>query len=201
MLKNKKKGETEEVGWPKVARVEYWNALPEAISVRCPPFALLSCPLQASSSFPSTSLSLYLLLFSLSCRFASRLFLPPSLSLLRVPFAKLRSIFHLEFRRSLAINPRIHYGLRGPYCSFFATSARCLPVPASLPCLPACLPTCLPACLSCLLACLRRSSASLRFAGPPRRSRRVVFRVCDVIPGHWSDAGFREYRQIGRAHV
>ena len=62
MLKNKKKGGrgSEEVGWPKVARVEYWNALPEAISVRCPPFALLSCPLQASSSFPSPSLSLYL---------------------------------------------------------------------------------------------------------------------------------------------
>lgn len=54
---------TEEVGWPKVARVEYWNALPEAISVRCPPFVLLSCPLQASSSFPSPSLSLSSFLF------------------------------------------------------------------------------------------------------------------------------------------
>lgn len=42
----------EKRGWPKVARVEYWNALPEAISVRCPPFVLLSCPLQASSSPP-----------------------------------------------------------------------------------------------------------------------------------------------------
>lgn len=42
-------------GWPKVARVEYWNALPEAISVRCPPFALLSCPLQASSLPPPAS--------------------------------------------------------------------------------------------------------------------------------------------------
>lgn len=144
------------MGWPKVARVEYWNALPEAISVRCPPFALLSCPLQASSSFPSRSLSLYLSSFlsvsplcyaSLHGRCGLSLFLASSylyvrlsFSFLRVPFAKLRSIFHLELRRSLAINPRIHYGLRGPYCSFFATSARCLPadLPTFLTCLPAC---------------------------------------------------------------
>lgn len=48
MLKNKemeKGGRQRRLGWPKVARVEYWNALPEAISVRCPPFVLLSCPL------------------------------------------------------------------------------------------------------------------------------------------------------------
>lgn len=152
---------TEEVGWPKVARVEYWNALPEAISVRCPPFALLSCPLQASSSFPSPSLSLSLsIFFSSYLRFAV---LPrvspfsPFVSLRRVPFAKLRSIFHLEFRRSLAINPRIHYGLRGPYCFFFATSARCLCLPTDLL---ACLPAYLPACL-CSLAC---AGHRLRFA-------------------------------------
>lgn len=135
MLKNKKeraRWEAEEVGWPKVARVEYWNALPEAISVRCPPFALLSCPHQPSSSFSlSTFFSLSLSLRS--PRFASSLLvgvIPPSLSfvfpissvhslslsrslpfIFCVPFAKLRSIFHLEPRRSLAINPRIHYGL------------------------------------------------------------------------------------------
>lgn len=189
-------GGSEEVGWPKVARVEYWNALPEAISVRCPPFALLSCPLQASSSFPSRSLSLYLSSFlsvsplcyaSLHGRCGLSLFLASSylyvrlsFSFLRVPFAKLRSIFHLELRRSLAINPRIHYGLRVPTA------------PSSRHPHAACPPICLP---SYLPACLRRSSASLRFAGPPRRFRRVVFRVCDVIPGHWSDAGFREYRR------
>lgn len=55
MLKEQGEGEggQRRLGWPKVARVEYWNALPEAISVRCPPFVLLSCPLQASSSFPT----------------------------------------------------------------------------------------------------------------------------------------------------
>lgn len=61
---------------------------------------------------------------------------------LRVPFAKLRSIFHLEPRRSLAINPRIllrptgnpiasssrhpHVGLPG---CLLACSLACLPVP------------------------------------------------------------------------
>jgi len=59
------------LGWPKVARVEYWNALPEAISVRCPPFVLLSCPLQASSSFPTPLFLSVCLLFSLFLRFAS----------------------------------------------------------------------------------------------------------------------------------
>lgn len=155
-------------------------------------------------SHPPLFLSIYLL-FSLSRRFASLhglvrsacpsfslprvfLFVHPSLFLffLRVPFAKLRSIFHLELRRSLAINPRIHYGLRGPYCSFFATSARCL-LARRFAFLPACLPACLPAPVI--------GFASLRFAGPPRRSRRVVFRVCDDIPGHWSDASFRKYRR------
>lgn len=146
------------MGWPKVARVEYWNALPEAISVRCPPFALLSCPLQASSSFPSRSLSLYLSSFlsvsplcyaSLHGRTGLSLFLASSypyarlsFSFLRVPFAKLRSIFHLELRRSLAINPRIHYGLRGPYCSFFATSARSMRLARRSAYLLTCLPAC-----------------------------------------------------------
>ena len=130
-------------------------------------------------SHPPLFLSIYLL-FSLSCRFASlhglmrsacpsfslpRIFLSvrPSLFLffLRVPFAKLRSIFHLELRRSLAINPRIHYGLRGPYCSFFATSARCLLCSPPV-CQPSYLPAYLPACLpACLLAC---AGHRLRFA-------------------------------------
>lgn len=51
---------------------------------------------------------------------------------LRVPFAKLRSIFHLEPRRSLAINPRIHYGLRNPYCSFFARHPHVARLPTGL---------------------------------------------------------------------
>lgn len=106
----------EEVGWPKVARVEYWNALPEAISVRCPPFALLSCPLQVSSSFPYFSLSLCLPSFLSALSFVSSLLsslslsFSPFLSILS-PFTLLsraiRGIFHLEPRRSLAINPRI----------------------------------------------------------------------------------------------
>lgn len=100
-------------------------------------------PVRSACLYPSFLASSYLyILLSLS--------LP---LLLRVPFAKLRSIFHLELRRSLAINPRIHYGLRDPYCSFFATSARCLPTRRSayllacllLTCLSACSPVCLPA--------------------------------------------------------
>lgn len=183
------------MGWPKVARVEYWNALPEAISVRCPPFALLSCPLQASSSFPSRSLSLYLSSFlsvsplcyaSLHGRCGLSLFLASSypyvrlsFSFLRVPFAKLRSIFHLELRRSLAINPRIHYGLRGPYCSFFATSARCLPAD---------LPTFLPACLLAPVigfASLRGTTSTIqtrRLSGMRRHSRSLVRRGFSRVP-------------------
>lgn len=182
------------MGWPKVARVEYWNALPEAISVRCPPFALLSCPLQASSSFPSAlsfSLSIsFSLCLAVLLRVSLSLFIslsPLPLSLLHVPFAKLRSIFHLEFRRSLAINPRIHYGLRGPYCFFFATSARCPPV-----CLPACLPAYLPACLlACLpapvigFASLHGTTSTIqtrRLSGMRRHSRSLVRREFSRVP-------------------
>lgn len=75
-------GEGEEgqgkLGWPKVARVEYWNALPEAISVRCPPFVLLSCSLQASS-FPTSPLSLRLSSFlsvSSLCFFSAGVIFP-----------------------------------------------------------------------------------------------------------------------------
>lgn len=181
------------MGWPKVARVEYWNALPEAISVRCPPFALLSCPLQASSSFPSPSLSLYLSSFLSVSPFCFAYLpppLPPSLSLHCVPFAKLRSIFHLEFRRSLAINPRIHYGLRGPYCSFFATSARCLPARRSacllacLPALPACSPARLPASVIGF-ASLRGTTSTIqtrRLSGMRRHSRSLVRRGFSRVP-------------------
>ena len=68
----------------KVARVEYWNALPEAISVRCPPLVLLSrlCCFAASILHPlSHSLSFLV--------FQSSLSLPPS-------FAFLYSIYYLN---------------------------------------------------------------------------------------------------------
>lgn len=161
-------------------------------------------------SHPPLFLSIYLL-FSLSCRFASlhglmrsacpsfslpRIFLSarPSLFLffLRVPFAKLRSIFHLELRRSLAINPRIHYGLRGPYCSFFATSARCLLARRRFASLLTCLLTCLLAYpLACLpapvigFASLCRTTSTIqtrRLSGMRRHSRSLVRRKFSQVP-------------------
>lgn len=157
----------------------------------------LSC-LAHSKHLPPSHPALFLsicLLFSLSRLFATRLptagaglslFLASSylyarlsFSFLRVPFAKLRSIFHLELRRSLAINPRIHYGLRGPYCSFFATSARCLSVD---------LPTFLPACLLAPVigfASLRGTTSTIqtrRLSGMRRHSQSLVRRGFSRVP-------------------
>lgn len=107
MLKEQGEGEggQRRLGWPKVARVEYWNALPEAISVRCPPFVLLSCPLQASSSFPtlpsplpSFSPSLFLSVFFSLCFFALLLLNQCdilSLSFLSQSICKVESLFLL----------------------------------------------------------------------------------------------------------
>lgn len=90
-----------------------------------------------------------------------------------VPFAKLRSIFHLEPRRSLAINPRI---LLRPTGNPIASSSRHPHV--GLP--------------GCLLACLCRSSASLRgttstiqtrrLSGMRRHSRSLVRRGFSRVP-------------------
>lgn len=145
----------------------------------------LSC-LAHSKHLPPSHPALFLsicLLFSLSRLFATRLSTAGavclSFSFLRVPFAKLRSIFHLELRRSLAINPRIYYGLRGPYCSFLATSARCLPAD---------LPTFLPACLLAPVigfASLRGTTSTIqtrRLSGMRRHSRSLVRRGFSRVP-------------------
>lgn len=152
-----------------------------------PSIFLLPIPLSFSLSvFFSLCLAVLLRVSSSPCP-------PLSLSLHCVPFAKLRSIFHLEFRRSLAINPRIHYGLRGPYCSLLRdirTLPACPPV-----CLPACLLACLPACPPARLARLPASVigfASLRgttstiqtrrLSGMRRHSRSLVRRGFSRVP-------------------
>lgn len=133
-------------------------------------FSLCLAPLLRVSPRPVRSVSLSRI---------SYLYVRLSFSFLRVPFAKLRSIFHLELRRSLAINPRIHYGLRGPYCSFFATSARCLPAD---------LPTFLPACLLAPVigfASLRGTTSTIqtrRLSGMRRHSRSLVRRGFSRVP-------------------
>lgn len=122
----------------------------------------LSLSLQPAP-YTFASLSIYLSIhLSLSLFFSSSAFLSQSYA----------AIFHLESKRSLAINPRIHYGLRGSLLLLL----RDITLPARRP--------------ACVGHRLRLPSA-----GPPRRSRHVVFRVCDVIPGHWSDVGFHEYRR------
>lgn len=100
-------GRTEEVGWPKVARVEYWNALPEAISVRCPPFALLSC------STPSIFLLPVPLSFSLPLCRSVYLSLRPSV-LVASPFfcaGVISSSFSFSLFLGRSFSPRYVYTL------------------------------------------------------------------------------------------
>lgn len=147
---------------------------------------------------PSIFLLPILLSFFLSVFFPLRLAVLPRVSPslppspLRVPFAKLRSIFHLEFRRSLAINPRIHYLRPTESLLLLLRDIRTLPA-----CLPVCLPACLPACRlpACLPACLPTpviGSASLRgttstiqtrrLSGMRRHSRSLVRRGFSRVP-------------------
>lgn len=96
-------------GWPKVARVEYWNALPEAISVRCPPFVLLSCPLFAPSLPPS--FSLLVLVFSTGLR----LLFVPRLSHSFFPSTQLSTFL---YSLSLCLPPQIFAQSRSSSDSF-----------------------------------------------------------------------------------
>lgn len=101
-------------GWPKVARVEYWNALPEAISVRCPPFVLLSCLLFAPSLPPS--FSLLVLVFSIAFRSTGlRLLFVPRLSHSFFPSTQLSTFL---YSLSLCLPPQIFAQSRSSSDSF-----------------------------------------------------------------------------------